>query len=154
MPAFEPDDLRLTCCGGDSPCGGLLIEKRIMTLAPDRAAGPFTTRWYNDPVLDSSGQETGRTEPVWPIAPEALIVASAPHDSIDVAIEREIWGWAWADGGVHMVHVSIDGGATWQAAQLEPPHGREWQRFSIPWTPTCRGKLVLAKPTTHESLKS
>ena len=115
-----------------------------MTLAPDRAAGPFTTRWYNDPVLDSSGQETGRTEPVWSIAPEALIVAPAPHDLIDVAIEREIWGWAWTDGGVHMVHVSIDGGATWQAAQLEPPHGREWQRFSIPWTPTCRGKLVLA----------
>ena len=115
-----------------------------MTLAPDRAAGPFTTRWYNDPVLDSSGQETGRTEPVWSIAPEALIVAPAPHNSIDVAIEREIWGWAWTDGGVHMVHVSIDGGATWQAAQLEPPHGREWQRFSIPWTPTCRGKLVLA----------
>jgi hypothetical protein len=28
-----------------------------------------------------------------------------------------------------MVHVSIDDGATWQAAHLEPPHGREWQRF-------------------------
>ena len=31
-----------------------------------------------------------------------------------------------------------------EAAQLEAPTRSRWQRFSIPWTPTCRGKLVLA----------
>src|SRR5262245_18362556 len=41
-----------------------------LTFADSRATGPFTTRWYNDPVLDASGQPTGTTIPVGPIAPE------------------------------------------------------------------------------------
>jgi DMSO/TMAO reductase YedYZ molybdopterin-dependent catalytic subunit len=49
-----------------------------MTLAESRASGPFTTRWYNDPVLDDAGRETGDTKPVWSIAPESLIVSPAP----------------------------------------------------------------------------
>ncbi len=31
-----------------------------MTLQAKRAPGPFTTRWYNDPVLDDAGRDTGR----------------------------------------------------------------------------------------------
>jgi DMSO/TMAO reductase YedYZ molybdopterin-dependent catalytic subunit len=115
-----------------------------MTLAPSRATGPFTTRWYNDPMLDSTGHETGQTKPVWSIAPESLIVAPAPHETIDLGIKREIWGWAWADGGVRLVHVSTDGGVTWQVALLEPARGHEWQCFSIPWMPDCSGRVVLA----------
>jgi DMSO/TMAO reductase YedYZ molybdopterin-dependent catalytic subunit len=45
-----------------------------MTLAECRAAGPFTTRWYTDPVLDSAGRETGESTPVWSIAPESRLV--------------------------------------------------------------------------------
>ena len=71
-----------------------------ITLADSRATGPFTTRWYNDPVLDSAGRETGETTPVWAIAPESLIVSPAPDATIEASVEREIWGWAWADGGV------------------------------------------------------
>ena len=36
---------------------------RRMTLSEARAQGPFTTRWYNDPVLDGAGRETGETPP-------------------------------------------------------------------------------------------
>jgi DMSO/TMAO reductase YedYZ molybdopterin-dependent catalytic subunit len=115
-----------------------------MTLTEARASGPFTTRWYNDPVLDAAGRATGETTPVWSIAPESVIVSPAPKDTVAVAAAQEIWGWAWADGGVRHVDVSADDGATWRAAELEPARGREWQRFSIPWTPTHRGPAVLA----------
>jgi DMSO/TMAO reductase YedYZ molybdopterin-dependent catalytic subunit len=115
-----------------------------MTLTESRAPGPFTTRWYNDPVLDGAGRQTGETMPVWSIAPESLIVAPAPHETIELSAEREIWGWTWADGGVRRVHVRTDDAATWRAAELEPPRGREWQRFSMPWTPRQRGAVVLA----------
>ena len=34
-----------------------------MSFVESRAQGPFTTRWYNDPVLDGTGRETGKTTP-------------------------------------------------------------------------------------------
>jgi DMSO/TMAO reductase YedYZ molybdopterin-dependent catalytic subunit len=58
-----------------------------------RAPGPFTTRWYNDPVLDSTGRKTGGTTPVWSVAPESLIVSPLPDEPIRRSIEQEIWGW-------------------------------------------------------------
>jgi DMSO/TMAO reductase YedYZ molybdopterin-dependent catalytic subunit len=115
-----------------------------MTLVESRAPGPFTTRWYNDPVLDGAGRETGESTPVWSIAPESLIVSPTPHESIGLSAEREIWGWAWADGGIRSVHVRADDAATWRPAELEPPRGREWQRLSMLWTPRQRGAVVLA----------
>src|SRR5947199_284704 len=38
-----------------------------ITLAATRPSGPFTTRYYNDPVLDAARNDTGRTQPVWAI---------------------------------------------------------------------------------------
>jgi molybdenum-dependent oxidoreductase-like protein len=107
--------------------------------------GPFTTRWYDDPVLDGAGVETGETTPVWSIAPESIIVSPAPDETIEPSDTREIWGWGWADGGVRSVYVRTDDTAIWRAAELEPPHGREWQRFSIPWTPRRRGERTVLR---------
>jgi DMSO/TMAO reductase YedYZ molybdopterin-dependent catalytic subunit len=116
-----------------------------MIASDRRAPGPFTTRWYNDPVLDACGSETGATTPVWSIAPESVIVSPAPHECVKPAVEREIWGWAWADGGVRSVHVRAgDNDAAWMLAELESPQGREWQRFSICWMPSRPGTMTLA----------
>ncbi len=95
-----------------------------MTLAEKRAPGPFTTRWYNDPILDGAGRETPQRTPVWSIAPESLIVSPAPNETIEGSTEREIWAW--------------------RRAALEPPRDRERQRFSISWTPGERGSVLLA----------
>jgi DMSO/TMAO reductase YedYZ molybdopterin-dependent catalytic subunit len=114
-----------------------------VTLSDRRAPGPFTTRWYNDPVLDGAGRETGEATPVWSVAPESLIVSPMQDETVELAAEREIWGWAWADGGVRSVHVRTDDAGTWRAADLEPPRGREWQRFSMAWTPRQRGVVAL-----------
>lgn len=106
-----------------------------ITLASTRADSPMTTRWYNDPVLDSSGNDTGETVPVWAIAPQSIIASLEPGSRIRAGIAHEVWGWAWADGGVSDVTLSFDAGATWSAAEIEAPRGREWQRFSLQWTP-------------------
>jgi DMSO/TMAO reductase YedYZ molybdopterin-dependent catalytic subunit len=125
-----------------------------MTLADSRAAGPFTTRWYNDPVLDAQGRTAGATTPVWSIAPESLIVAPAPDAFLAAATEHEVWGWAWADGGVGRVDITVDAGATWLPAQLEPARGREWQRFCLRWTPHNRGAALLAAcAETHDGMR-
>lgn len=112
------------------------------TLASERASGPFTTRWYNDPVEDDTSA-SGRTVPVWTIAPQSVIVAPAADTIIKTGEAIEVWGWAWADGGVSQVDVSVETGE-WQGAQLEPLSERAWQRFTLPWTPIKRGATTLA----------
>ena len=49
-----------------------------MTVAETRATGAFTTRWYNDPVPNAAGEDSGETVPVWSVAPESIIVSPAP----------------------------------------------------------------------------
>jgi DMSO/TMAO reductase YedYZ molybdopterin-dependent catalytic subunit len=115
-----------------------------LRLADARATGPFTTRWYNDPVRDDGGQSTAATTPVWSIAPESVIVSPAPDQALPVGQPVEIWGWAWADGGVRSAEVCIDGGSAWMPATIEPPLGRAWQRFTTTWRPEHRGRHELA----------
>jgi DMSO/TMAO reductase YedYZ molybdopterin-dependent catalytic subunit len=114
-----------------------------ITLADSRASGPFTTRWYNDPVRDAPGQPTGATSPVWAIAPESAIVWPAPDQRIAAGHAALVWGWAWADGGASAVELSTDGGKRWKRARLDPPAGRSWQRFAADWLPAERGAVEL-----------
>jgi DMSO/TMAO reductase YedYZ molybdopterin-dependent catalytic subunit len=109
-----------------------------LSLADTRAPGPFTTRWYNDPILDVEGKPTGATTPVGPVAPESVIVSPAPDQTLPIGEDVEVWGWAWADGGVSAVEVSADDGGGWTPAALEQPAGSAWQRFAATWRPRHR----------------
>jgi DMSO/TMAO reductase YedYZ molybdopterin-dependent catalytic subunit len=122
-----------------------------ITLADKRADGPFTTRWYNDPVCHADGSETGKTIPVWAIAPESVIVSPSPHQTLRADLECCIWGRAWADGGVESVKVSTDNGETWQEASLEQGVERSWQRFSLTWRPERRGPVRLCSLAQNHS---
>src|SRR5262249_23673900 len=97
-------------------------------------SGPFTTRWYNHPLLDGAGRELGSTTPVSSIAPASVIISPAPHEAVARGVAREVWGWAWADGGIRNLYVRT-GGDTWRGVELEPPSRHEWERFSCRWTP-------------------
>ncbi|HZT24294.1 MAG TPA: molybdopterin-dependent oxidoreductase [Pseudolabrys sp.] len=110
-------------------------------LAETRAGGPFTTTLYNDRIA-------GDLRPVWEIAPESVIVSPAPHAR--VGGEIEIWGWAWADGGVAKVEVSTDGGAHWCEAQLGDRHGWSWQKFRFMWTADRAGEVLLMSRATSK----
>src|SRR5262245_24225710 len=59
-------------------------------------------------------------------------------------IEREAWGWAWADGGIRDVYVRTGNDEAWRLAVLESLRGHEWRRFSFRWTPTHNEPTVLA----------
>lgn len=111
-----------------------------IVLADRRAPSPFTTRWYNDAVCNEGREATGEIEPVWRIAPESIIVSPGPETCVPVEVPTQIWGWAWADGGVSEVDVSIDGGQMWHPARLEPVQGRAWQRFTYTWVPKISGR--------------
>ena len=69
-----------------------------VTVADARAPGPFTARWYNDPELDERGKPTGRTRPVWSIAPELIITQPAPEAHIKAGAACAVSGWAWVIG--------------------------------------------------------
>jgi sulfane dehydrogenase subunit SoxC len=111
-----------------------------VTLAETRASGPFTTRWYNDVVRDATGRPTGATRPVGAIAPESVIVSPAPDQAVAVGEAVDVWGWAWADGGVDAVAFGADGASKWMRASIEPSVGRAWQRFAVTWRPEHRGQ--------------
>jgi DMSO/TMAO reductase YedYZ molybdopterin-dependent catalytic subunit len=114
-----------------------------ITLAVERAQGAFTTRWYNDPVLDESGRASGESTPVWSVAPESIIVEPAPDATLACADPVKIWGWAWADHPVERVEVSTDGGLNWDDASVEPRSERSWQKFSVKWRPRGNGRVTL-----------
>jgi hypothetical protein len=93
-------------------CGTIRVKWLTqMTFAGTRVTRPFTTRWYNDPVPDAAGGDSGKTVPVWSVAPESVIVSPAPAQPLKRDTPQEIWGWAWADREIDRVEVSVDGGA-------------------------------------------
>ncbi len=109
------------------------------TLADTRATGPFTTRWYNDVILDEAGKDSGERMPVWNIAPESVIVSPSSKQHVRAGEPFEIWGRAWGDMPISEVHVSVDGGANWSPADVSARTERSWQRFSIEWRPQRAG---------------
>jgi len=119
-------------------------------LAAQRASGPFTTKWYNDDVEGPDGEPSGRTRPVWSIAPQSVIVFPGPSGSAADS-HREIWGWAWADGGVDRVEVSLDAGETWSNAEVEPRTQMSWQRFSTAWPDAFASSQMLMSRATSRN---
>jgi len=113
-----------------------------MTFAAERSDGPFTTRWYNDPIMED-GRPTGRTQPVWSVAPQSIIVDPWPRAQLTLGMPVEIWGWAWADMGVASVIIEGEAGDLRIAAAVEPRRGRSWQRFSAMWRPEKMGRQRL-----------
>lgn len=114
-----------------------------MVLADIRAQGPFTTTWYNDIVPGKSAGDASAVKPVWALAPESVIVSPAPETKLSVGRSVEIWGWAWSDKPVADVEISLDAGAVWLRADLEPRTERAWQRFSFAWQPERLGDVQL-----------
>lgn len=121
-------------------------------LAEHRAAGLFTTELYDD---DASPEDIAAglpaRRPVWAIAPEAVIVAPAPDAEVPVGQPVEIWGWAWSFHGIATVEVSMDDGASFARAALEPRRDWAWQRYALPWRPAVRGEVSISARAIEEN---
>ena len=121
-----------------------------LELADARAQGVFTTMFYNDPIAPSEQAPLGGSRPVWRIAPESVIVSPAPNERLSGS-SQEIWGWAWAHSGLQKVEVSVDGGQSWQLAELGPAVQRSWQKFRLRWRPEASGSAVLISRATDRN---
>ncbi|MBI3434766.1 MAG: molybdopterin-dependent oxidoreductase [Proteobacteria bacterium] len=117
-----------------------------LELADRRADSPFTTKYYVDVDLDAdpSGKTT---KPVWTTAPECVFVSPRPRGEIPLGA-HELWGWSWSNCPIRTVEVSTDGGETWNAADVEAPARRSWQRFSYTWSPRMAGVYDIRCRTT------
>lgn len=79
-------------------------------------------------------------EPLTRIAPRALVVPPGFPDFLSRRRlvrpgEHLLEGRAWSGWGeIVSVEVTVDGGATWTAAELGPqPDPRAWRRWTLPW---------------------
>jgi len=71
----------------------------------------------NDPGPDGSGSANGGTVPVWPIAPQSLIVASASDRGSNSTNRLKLGAGPGRMVAFGDVHVAVEG-ATWQPAEL------------------------------------
>jgi sulfane dehydrogenase subunit SoxC len=116
-------------------------------LADSRPESLFTTRLYNRRLV-VDGQE--HVVPVRDLDVHSVIVAPAEADALAPGA-RSVEGWAWSAGAVRRVDVSVDGGAAWREARLEPRReGYTWQRFALDWVPATPGAYVLQCRATDE----
>ena len=116
---------------------------RKIELRSERAPGPFTTRWYNDPAPD------GSMRPVWGIAPQSVIVWPKPDAALKEGSIVQAWGWAWADDGISAVEISSDDGRTWQTCRLERSAGHAWIRFECDWKVEAGRQSITSRATSH-----
>src|SRR5215475_8827902 len=113
-----------------------------LTLTAERPESLFTTRLYNRRV-------DGEMRPVRELDVHAVIVTPADGATLRPG-EHAIAGWAWSAWPVRGVEVSVDAGATWQAARLAPRGpDHQWQKFTCTWSP-APGRHVIQVRATDE----
>lgn len=113
-------------------------------LAAHRADGLFASQLYNDTAAPddvTAGLDARR--PNWAIAPDSVIVAPPPDAVLRAGATTEIWGWAWSHRELGAVEVSVDGGARFTRANLQPRRGWAWRRFSLSWQPDAAGQFAI-----------
>ena len=78
--------------------------------------------------------------------PSAQLPAAAPTPARRHAV---LHGRSWSGHApIRRVDVSLDGGATWQPAQLRPGDGGQaWTRWHVPWSPRPGAYELLARAT-------
>lgn len=97
-------------------------------------------------------------EPVERIEPRALLVPPGYPDFMTRTRVVEpgpilLEGRAWSGRApITAVDVTTDGGATWQPAQLEAPHGHRWvwRRWETTWTASAGRHTLGARATDAE----
>ena len=118
--------------------------------AVDSAFDGYQMRAY---ALRQRPEEDGQA--LTRIAPRALVI---PPGFPDFMSRRRVLrpgnhllhGRAWSGWGeINAVGVTVDGGATWGQAELEPPVGPSaWLRWSFPWQVTTPGSYAVSARAT------
>ncbi len=118
--------------------------RRITALGPDDRHSPFYESGMN--LVYNRVTQTGGDRAVARLSTlQVKSVVAWPGDKASLPAGRHlVWGFAWTgSGAVNRVSVSVDGGATWNAARLETTPGPfNWVRWSYVW-PAGPGEYVV-----------
>jgi sulfane dehydrogenase subunit SoxC len=108
-----------------------------ISLHNERPNSLFTTRLYND-------RQSGQAVPVWEIAVNSRLLIPAAGARLPLGAV-DILGRAWGHAEVQTVELSMDGGASWFEAELEPrTEGYTWQTFRARWEAPRAGAYEIA----------
>jgi hypothetical protein len=104
-------------------------------------AGFFQTERY---ILERPDRPQGPHEPVSVMRVRSLIASPTAGATVPRG-EQLLRGLAWSGHApIERVEVSVDGGATWQQADLVSPAERyAWRRWELAWSPTLAGPVTL-----------
>jgi sulfite oxidase len=105
-------------------------------------------RMPNQPVKPGEAVKPEDTRPVTVLNVKSLIVS--PGEGLVRGPAVNVRGVAWAgEADVIKVEVSVDGGATWQAAELGNEKARyAWRLWIFRWKPAKGGDFVIASRAT------
>jgi DMSO/TMAO reductase YedYZ molybdopterin-dependent catalytic subunit len=105
------------------------------------------------PVVDRFiSQETDLNTPITEMVVNSLITNLEEGQKFRIGKAIEVKGITWDGGyGIKMVEISIDGGKTWQEAELSKDYGRfSWRQWGFEFRPTKKGKYtIIAKATNR-----
>jgi sulfane dehydrogenase subunit SoxC len=110
-------------------------------LAETRAAGPFTTIWYNDEVVGQAGNT--RRLPVWEVAAESAIATPRASQVVAAGSPLNVSGWAWGDAEIAQVDILLDESGQWVQTQTHRRAGHSWQAFSAILPPLSPGPHMI-----------
>ncbi|HXE90852.1 MAG TPA: sulfite oxidase [Terriglobales bacterium] len=104
------------------------------------------------PVQPGQAVNHNDTDPVTALSVKSIIAQPAEGAILPLAPVR-IHGAAWAgEHDVTRVEVSIDGGRTWQPAQLGRQQARyAWRLWEFAWQPKSRGEYALRSRATDSA---
>jgi sulfane dehydrogenase subunit SoxC len=113
-----------------------------------------TTAYRITAEADDAGEPVSRIRPRALMAPPGFPDFMSRTRVLDAGA-HELVGRAWAGGTpVDRVEVSVDGGSSWQDADLDPPVGRwAWQRWSLRWEADAPGLHELTCRATADGVR-
>jgi DMSO/TMAO reductase YedYZ molybdopterin-dependent catalytic subunit len=106
------------------------------------------------PIVDRFlSQESDTSTPITEILVNSLITSPADGARLPAGKPASVAGLAWdAGAGIRRMEASLDGGRTWETAELGPDLGRfSFRSWRFGFTPTTRGsQLVMARASNAQ----
>lgn len=113
---------------------------------------PFAGFWNTDNYVFWDGDGSA-LRPIAEMPPKSVIVSPAAGEHLPAG-EALISGWAWSGyGAVRTVEISVDGGASWQAAELACGERSGWRRWEQRWLAAPGQHRLLARATDERGLR-
>ncbi len=106
----------------------------------------------NNPTAVESEKDLAKdTVPINRFSIHSIFVRPEPDEVLTAGQPYQLEGLAMDSGyGITGVDVSVDGGASWLAAKLDPSLGNfSWRRWRLDWTPSARGPFSLKVKETN-----